>query len=187
MVVRTLNPLSFIAQPLRLCVESQYNLNHEEHSPWQMALLGRAMEARAGAGVGWIQVRVISSFPPSLAIGLAPTSMTAIDHHDRGLAGGGSWGGEGDVHWNLPGPAPASNTVKFGQGDRVMVVLDCRTEPLVRLLVNYRACLIHHLTTSPTSTPPIAVFYPAIALGAGSRVDLEPSAPLPDGWDATPT
>ena len=63
-------------------------------------------------------------------------------------------------------PTPTSDTVRFGQGNRVMVVLDCRQGPLVRLLVNSRPRQVHHL--APPAGGPIAILYPAIALDAGS-------------------
>lgn len=156
-----------------------------------MAVLGRGMQVRTGAGVGSLQFRVVTAPDPGcVRTGLVVAGASVADGQAPGMPGGPpgcGWVGTGHVGWNLPGPDPPYGTVKFGQGDRVMVVLDCRTEPLVRLLVNSRPCLVHHLPASPAGSPPIAIFYPAIALGAGSWVDLEPSAPLPDGWDATPS
>ena len=93
------------------------------------------------------------------------------------------------MYWTLPRPAPAHNTVKFGQGDRVMVVLDCRQGPLVRLLVNSRPRQVHHLALPAGG--PIAILCPAIALfgdwSGATSVRVEVGAPLPDGWDAAPS
>ena len=165
---------------------------------WQMAVLGPGMQVRAGAGVGWMQFRVVTTvaglfWSNGVETGLVPAGASVADgqypgRYDAGTPGGG-WGGKGRVHWTLPGPAPAEGTVKFGQGDRVMVVLDCRQGPLVRLLVNSRPRQVHHL--APPAGGPIAILCPAIALlgvdgyGAAS-VEVEAGAPLPDGWDAAP-
>ena len=164
---------------------------------WQTAVLGPGMQVQAGAGMGWMQFRVVTC--PYPLIGLVPAGASVADGQfpgrDAGISGGG-WHGNGYVFWTLPGPAPAEWTVKFGQGDRVMVVLDCRQGPLVRLLVNSRPRQVHHL--APPAAGPIAILCPAIALlgsdgikytklpvGAAS-VEVEAGAPLPDGWDAAP-
>ena len=157
-----------------------------------MVLLGPGMQVRAGAGVGWMQFRVVTTSGVSgVTTGLVPAGASVADHQYPGCEAGtpgGAWGGSGYVAWTLPGPAPASSTVRFGQGDRVMVVLDCRQGPLVRLLVNSRPRQVH--TLAPPAGGPIAILCPAIALvgdrwGAAS-VEVEAGAPLPDGWDAAP-
>ena len=159
-----------------------------------MAVLGRGMQVRAGAGVGWMQFRVVATpYPGFVITGLVPAGASVADNQfpgiDDGTPGGG-WCGYGSIHWTLPVPAPARNTVKFGQGDRVMVVLVCRQGLLVRLLVNSRPRQVHHLPIPAGG--PIAILCPAIALlgdddddGVAS-VEVEPAAALPDGWDAVP-
>ena len=157
-----------------------------------MAVLGRGMQVRAGAGVGWMQFRVTTPSPWWVITGLVPAGASVADDQfpgsDAGTPGGG-WHGNGCVYWTLPGRAPARNTVMFGQGDRVMVVLDCRQGPLVRLLVNSRPRQVHRLTMPAGG--PITILCPAIALwdvdGFGAvSVEVEPAAALPDGWDAAP-
>ena len=158
-----------------------------------MAVLGRGMQVRAGAGVGWMQFRVVTTpVPLCVMTGLVPVDSFVTDDQypgrDAGIPSGG-WRGNGHVAWTLPGPAPAIGTVMFGQGERVMVVLDCRQEPLVRLLVNSRPRQVHHLT--PPAGGPVAILCPAIALVGGASngaasVEVEAEAPLPDGWDAAP-
>ena len=160
---------------------------------WQMALLGHGMQVRAGVGVGWMQFRVVTT-PDSFYVmtGLVPVGASVGYCKHPGSPGtpGVGWYGDGDVDWTLPGPAPASKTVRFGQGDRVMVVLDCRQGPLVRLLVNGQPRLVHHL--APPEGGPIAVLCPAIALhgaeiggdGGDVRVEVEAGAPLPDDWES---
>ena len=157
----------------------------------QMAVLDTGMQVRAGAGVGWMQFRVVTTPDPGYVItGLVPAGASVADgqYPGRDAGTGVGWYGDGDVDWTLPGPAPAEYTVKFGQGDRVMVVLDCRQGPLVRLLVNSRPRQVHHL--APPAAGPIAILCPAIALAGDSTgaasVEVEAGAPLPDGWDAAP-
>ena len=157
-----------------------------------MAVLGHGMQVLAGAGVGWMQFRVVTTPYPSWVItGLVPAGASLADGESPGRDGGtvgpsGGWGGLGYVDWTLPGPAPARDVVKFGQGDRVMVVLDCRQGPLVRLLVNSRLRQVHHLAL-PTGGP-IVILCPAIAVncwdGRAATVEVEAEAPLPDGWDS---
>ena len=160
---------------------------------YQMAALGPGMQVRAGAGVGSMQFRVVTTVGGyGVTTGLVPAGASVAGHRCPGCEAGtpgGGWAGSGCVAWSLPGPAPASSTVRFGQGDRVMVVLDCRQEPLVRLLVNSRQRQVHHL--APPAGGSIAILCPAIALyGDGfvaGSVEVEAGAPLPDGWDTAPS
>ena len=160
---------------------------------WQMAVLGSGVEVRAGAGMAVLQARVLVAVDSSdVIIGLVPAQASVADNQYPGVAGavggGCGWGGSGAVCWTLPGPAPSdSDPVCFGQGDRVMVVLDCRAEPIVRLLVNGQPRLVHTLADTPTSTLTLC---PAIALlgdecGGAACVELEPAG-LRQGWDAPP-
>lgn len=170
---------------------------------WQMAVLaGHGMRVAVGAGVGWIQLRVaITPVPSFVIIGLVLEDAYVADGQQfpgrLGVANSAGWCGNGAVHWTLPAPAPTRDTVTFGQGDQVVVVLDCRAEPIVRLLVNGRPRLVHAITQSSadTATEPHAAIKlcPAVALWGQdaadssfeARVDLEP-APLPVGWDGPP-
>ena len=178
----------------RLLRPAQHVLQAAGSGRTQMAVLGRGMQVRVGAGVGWMQFRVVTTagFTGGVITGLVHADASVADDQCPGrYAGtpGGGWFGDGYVYWTLPGPAPASSTVKFGQGDRVMVVLDCRQGPLVRLLVNSRPRQVHHL--APPAGGPIAILCPAIALrgyyGGAAGVEVEAGAPLPDGWDAAPS
>ena len=152
-----------------------------------MAVLDYGMQVRAGAGVGLMQFCVVNTSTPECVItGLVPADASVADDQYPGWdfdTPSGGWCGNGRVDWTLPGRAPAKDIVKFSQGDRVMVVLDCRQEPLVRLLVNSRPRQVHHL--APPARP-IAILCPAIALLAVASVEVEPAAALPDGWDAAP-
>ena len=145
-----------------------------------MAVLGRGMELRALAGVGWIEFRVITTPGPGwVIIGLVPWAA-------RGVVADGQvppncWQGDGRVDWILSSPAPANGIVKFGQGDRVMLVLDCRAEPLVRVFVNSKLCLVHTLTVAKHDTP--KCFLPAVALAGAACVELMADALLQPGWD----
>ena len=153
---------------------------------WQMALLGRGMEVRAGAGVGWFQLFVASAPSPGhVIIGLASPDASVAD--GQGPTKG--WSGSGNVTWIPPSPALAKNVVTFGTGSRVMLVLDCRAEPLVRVLVNGKPCLVH--TLQITADGPLTILCPAVAL-YGDRlsrcktcVEVE-AGPLPQGWDSAP-
>ena len=153
-----------------------------------MAVLGSGMEVRAGAGVGWFQFRVAIAYSPGwVMVGLVPEGASVADGQYPGkadVAGGVGWNGRGRVCWTLPGPAPTTDTVKFGCGDRVTLVLDCRARPLVRLLVNNQLRMVHDLATDPP-----AILCPAVGLlGCSDGVacmELEHMA-LPPGWDLSP-
>ena len=179
----------------RLLRPAPHVLQADRKRVYQMAVLGPGMQVQAGSGVGSMQFHVVTTPRPYCVIaGLVSAGASVADDQypssrDAGTPGGG-WDGNGRVAWTLPGPAPAKHTVKFGQGDRVMVVLDCRQGPLVRLLVNSRPRQVHHL--APPAGGPIAILCPAIApLGftdvGGAGVEVEAGAPLPDGWDAAPS
>ena len=147
----------------RLLRPAPHVLQADRKQVYQMAVMGPGMQVRAGAGVGSMQFRVVATPSPNRVItGLVSAGASVADDQYPGRRAGtpgGGWGGYGDVYWNLPRPAPA-RTVTFGQGDRVMVVLDCRQGPLVRLLVNSRPRQVHHL--APPAGGPIAVPAPPL-------------------------
>ena len=161
-----------------------------------MAVLGHGMQVRVREGVGWMQFRVVNT-PDRCWVpvaGLVPEGVSVADGQFPGWdrTPGCGWDGSGRVDWTLRGRHPAKNTVTFGQGDRVMVVLDCRQGPLVRLLVNSRPRQVHHLATPAGAD----ILFPAIALYGrndsdvrGVKVELEPrlNVLLPIGWDAAPS
>ena len=101
-------PLSIRAGPL------------DQNDWWlQMAVLGRGMEVRVGAGVGWMQFRVVTTPDPSfVTIGLVPAGAS-VDIGAAPECEGAGWDGDGDSTWSLPGPEPDSGVVMFDQGDRV--------------------------------------------------------------------
>ena len=181
-----------LVRPTTLSVRAGRHL--ETEFCWQMAVLGRGMKVRAGAGVGFVQWRMVTACDPSdVTIGLVRTGASVVDGQFPGIEGStgqGGWDGRGRVDCTLPGPTPAANdAVKFGQGDRVMLVPDCRTGPVVRLLVNGQLRLVHALTQG-NGVGSFVLTSPAVAVCSLSSltdqqqacVELE-YAQLPPGWD----
>ena len=172
----------------RLVRPSALAIKADTSKSYEMAVLGRGMVMQPGAGVGWMQFRVVATpYPGCVAIGLVPADASVADDQYPGHgAGSGGWSGYGAVYWTLRCPTPPEAIVKFGQGDRVMLVLDCRAEPLLRLLVNSRPCLVHSLAAAPPATVCPAVALYGSSYDGAACVELEPAS-LPPSWDDPPS
>ena len=152
------------------------------------------MEVRPGAGLGFVQFHMYTMPRAGYAIiGLVPTGTSVNDHDYPGKEsdfGSCGWNSSGRAYWTLCNPPPPHGAVKFLEGDYVLLVLDCRADPLVRLMVNNQPCLVHSLTAKPGT-----VLFPSVALFADSHfsklgkacvVHAEPAL-LPSGWDILPS
>lgn len=155
------------------------------------------MAVQAGAGVGFFEVHIITTPPMHVTIGL--TLKGASLKHAPGQIMGGtistecgcSWQDNGDLTWTLGGPEPIG--VGFGKGDRVMVVLDCRAGPVLRLLVNSHPCRVYSLagTASCSGGRPPIFLCPAVALcghpglpeSEQASVEIAKNPLLPPHWD----
>lgn len=172
---------------------------HPKYGCWQMAWLNCGMTPRAGAGVGFFQLRVVSApIPGYVMIGLVPVGASVVDHKYPGSptspqaqTGAFGWSGNSTMRFNQLGWATASHLKRlggFGQDDRVMLVLDCRGDPVVCLLVNSQprwTCALPAITSGCALCPAIALFgnsEPA----SQPCVELEAAAVLPVGWDVPP-
>lgn len=154
------------------------------HNSWQMAVGSVGMTITQGAGIAFFQLHV-RSMPADghVVIGLvaAEASCFALDtssayqHVYPGqLDHTAGWFADGLAAWRLPGPAPPQGVVRFGLGDRVGLVLDCRAQPMLQLLVNGQQCLTQSLLpTAAMGIPPLTL-YPAVALcGISGSAELQ--------------
>ena len=110
-----------------------------------------------------------------LVIGVS--SATPLqDEQYPGQVDGCGWGSDGSVFLQST-TAFRPGSVKFCKGDWVILALDCRAGPLVRILVNGQLCLeypMHNLS-------PDATLHPALSLPKGAKVELKPLKPLKPG------
>ena len=183
----------------RLTHPTPLSLKPDTAECWQMAVLGHGMQVRAGAGVGSMQFKIVTAAAHTydMMLGLVSAEANVVDDRHPGKSGaaiGAGWTGDGSVKCTLPEHLSTCGiTVRFDKpGDRVMLVLDCREKqrPTVRILIDGAPALIAVLGPVPATNAQI-ILCPAIAL-KGNRyvqgcVELEPDAPLPPGWDGTPS
>lgn len=135
-----------------------------------MAVGNTGVAVHEKAGVAFLQMRLArhKGTTPCI-VGLVSGGASVADYQYPGRAQlSAGWQSDGRVFWTLPGPAPLEDLVTFAEGDRVMLVLDCRrTRPLLRLLVNGLQRLVHPLQFQ---TGPL---FPAMAVYGYSGCELE--------------
>lgn len=163
--------------------------------PWSTGLLS---PGTAGAVRGITIVAERLPIRKYLSVGLVPVAAAVRPPADNvcpGLKGAAvcAWRGDHSVYWNLPCAPSGAGLVSFGQGDTILLILDCRAAPMVRILVNDKPCIAH--VFSMPSRVPLSPLYPAVALlGSATlpddgqvRVSVRQWEPRGSGgWDADP-
>jgi len=125
---------------------------------YQMAVGDKGMVVRAGEGLAYFQVRVVrTAHGVGVILGLVGEEASVQGNQYPGRSAGSvGWRCSGGVFWNLSGNTP--ERLRFAAADLLVVVLDCRAQPCVRVLLNGTQRICHPLASQATR------LFPAIAV-----------------------
>lgn len=179
-----------LVRPAPLCIQAGVPGPGEGRSILQTAIMGRGMPMQAGIGLAWIQVSVVATGDPSsVTVGflMEGTSVEDDDGFNTNSAIMG-WRSDGCFYQHGQLRGVADRSIVFGQGDQLILVMDCRREPTLRLLVNGRVRKTTRIRSRSLQVPRLNA---AISLVGRSTRDIQATVtlenvPLPPGWDLPP-